>query len=69
MEINNLRELIPAHITQVDIAESCNVSQQAVSQWFTSNVVPANRAQIVHKLTGVPLQKLNPAVFCVQGGK
>ncbi|GIU22143.1 Cro/CI family transcriptional regulator [Shewanella sp. MBTL60-007] len=61
--MKELVELIPDGVSQADIAKACNVTQQAVSQWFVSGLIPAKRAQTVKAVTGIPLHKLNPQVY------
>lgn len=61
--MNRIMELLPKGVSQAEIATVCGVSQQAVSQWFTANLIPAKRAKKVHDITNIPLYKLNPNVY------
>lgn len=58
-----LRELMPQRGMQKRIADHCNVSPQAVSQWFEAGVVPAKKVRAVSELTQIARCLLNPDVF------
>ena len=61
--LKQLKELISASKTQKEIAEACDVSQQAVNQWIKNNQIPARRVRVVAKITGIPAHILNSDVF------
>ena len=56
--------LIPAGLSQREIASKMKVTQQCVSSWVSKNEVQAKRVAEFSKITGIPKHKLNP-VFAV----
>ncbi|MGR3970067.1 helix-turn-helix domain-containing protein [Shewanella sp. 1180_01] len=59
MNEEKIRDLMPAGWSQAAIAKTCNVSQQAVSQWLAKNEVPVRRVFLFHQATKIPKHILN----------
>ncbi len=58
-----LKTILSEKVTQVSLAKACEVSQQAVGQWYAKNRVPAKRVKSVSDITGIHPSVLNPDVF------
>ncbi|PST68901.1 hypothetical protein AYI77_02040 [Shewanella algae] len=58
-----LKDLIPDDISQGDIADQCEVTQQSVSLWIKAGKVPPKRAKVFSRITGIPLHVVNPDVY------
>lgn len=43
------------------LQESLGLSKQSMSDWLREGCVPLKHCPKVHHLTGIPLEKLNPA--------
>jgi DNA-binding transcriptional regulator YdaS (Cro superfamily) len=43
------------------LRESLGLSKQSMSDWIRHQVVPIKHCPKVHAITGIPLEKLNPA--------
>lgn len=57
---NAVRLAAAAIGSEAKLAKALGIRQQAVNQWVNRGTVPAYRAAMVEKLTGIPKGLLNP---------
>ena len=63
--MNDIKALLRrSRVRQYEVAKACNRSPSAVSQWFTgARPIPAECAQPISNLTGIPLYVLRPDLW------